>query len=273
MTAQYKVIACDLDGTLLDEHHQVGSFSAAMVRAVVARGVRFVIATGRHYREVTRIRAQLGVPGDLIACNGARVHDAAGQVTYRQDLPGDLVRELGHPALVRGTMMNAYTDDEWLVDHLVPRPAGVIDTGFANRVVDPWTAPDGVAKVFYIGQPRALQDIERDLNASFADRISYAYSLEDCIEVTAAGVHKGRALAAWLAGNGLSPADCLAFGDGMNDVQMLQLAGTARLMGNASPRVREALPGIEAIGSHRDEAMAHYLQQLYQLEPSPGGPA
>jgi Cof subfamily protein (haloacid dehalogenase superfamily) len=265
MTAQYKVIACDLDGTLLDGHHQVGSFSAAMVRAVTARGVNFVIATGRHYREVARVRAQLGVPGDLIACNGARVHDASGRVTYRQDLSADLVRELGHPALVRSTMLNAYTDDEWLVDHLVPRPSGPIDTGISNRIIAPWVAPDGVAKVFYIGEPRVLRDIERDLQTEFGDRISYAYSLEDCLEVTAAGVNKGRALAAWLAANGLSPADCIAFGDGMNDVQMLQLAGAARVMGNASPRVREALPGIEPIGSHRDEAMAHYIQALFAL--------
>lgn len=265
MTGSYKVIACDLDGTLLDGHHRVGSFSAAMVRAVVDRGVRFVIATGRHYREVTGVRAQLGVDGDLIACNGARVHDATGRVTYRQDLPAELVRELCHPALVRGTMLNVYTDDEWLVDHIVPRPQGAIDTGLAHRIVSPWITPEGVAKVFYIGELPALHAIERDLQSQFADRVSYAYSLADCLEVTAANVDKGHALAAWLDGHGFTPADCLAFGDGMNDLQMLRLAGKALVMGNASPRVIAALPGLEVIGSHRDEAMAHYLQQLYQL--------
>jgi Cof subfamily protein (haloacid dehalogenase superfamily) len=232
---------------------------------VTARGVDFVIATGRHYREVSAIRAQLGVPGDLIACNGARVHDAGGAVTYRQDLSRELVRALSEPALVRGTMLNAYTDDEWLVDHVVPRPYGEIDTGVRHRVVSPWTIPDGVAKVFYIGEHRALADIERDLQTHFAGQINHAYSVHDCLEVTAANVHKGRALAAWLAGRGLSPADCIAFGDGMNDLEMLRLAGKALVMGNASPRVREALPGVEAIGSHRDEAMAHYIEQLFQL--------
>jgi len=266
MTGSYKVIACDLDGTLLDGHHRVGRFSAAIVRAVVDRGVRFVIATGRHYREVTAIRAQLGVAGDLIACNGARVHDTAGHVTYRQDLPPEMVAELGHPALVRGTMLNVYTDEEWLVDHVVPRPQGAIDTGLAHRIVSPWRAPPGVAKVFYIGELPALQAIERDLQTEFGDRVSYAYSLADCLEVTAANVHKGRALAAWLEGNGVTPAECLAFGDGMNDLQMLRLAGKALVMGNASPRVKAALPELEVIGSHRDEAMAHYLQQLYDLQ-------
>jgi Cof subfamily protein (haloacid dehalogenase superfamily) len=266
MSAPYKVIACDLDGTLLDAHHRLASFSIAMVRAVVARGVRFVIATGRHLQEVAAIRAELGVPGDLITCNGARVHDAANRLIYRQDVPADLVRELAHPAIARGAMINVYTEDEWLVDHLEPRPHGAVSTGVNARIVDPsQLASHDVAKLFYIAAPRVLEDIERDVQARFGDRISYAYSLEDCLEITAAGVTKGRALAAWLAAQGLTPADCIAFGDGMNDLQMLQLAGKALVMGNASPRVRAALPGIEAIGSHRDEAMAHYIQALYQL--------
>jgi len=263
----FKVIACDLDGTLLDAHHGVGALSSDVIRAVVARGVRFVIATGRHVSDAAGFCAQIGIASELITCNGARVHDASGQVTYRQDLPAELVRELSHPALARGSVINLFTDDEWLIDRELARPhIPAAANSLGCRIHDPQAIDrDGIAKLFYIGVPSVLLEIERDLRSSFGDRIHIAFSLDDCLEVMAPGVNKGRALAAILEAEGISPAECLAFGDGMNDVEMLQVAGKAVVMGNASPRVKAALPALEVIGSHRDEAMAHYVRRLYQL--------
>jgi Cof subfamily protein (haloacid dehalogenase superfamily) len=262
----FKLIACDLDGTLLDAHHRVGRLSADTIRAVTALGVKFVIATGRHISQIGAIRDQIGLRSNVITCNGARVHDESGQVTYRQDLDPDLVRELSHPSLARDSMVNLYTDHEWLADRAATRPSVVPLDGFHCRILDPETLRgDGIAKVFYIGDPALLLEIERDLQLAYRDRITLAFSLDDCLEVTAPAVNKGQALAALLETNGISPAECLAFGDGMNDIQMLQLAGKALVMGNASPRVKAALPGLETIGSNADEAMAHYLRRLYQL--------
>jgi Cof subfamily protein (haloacid dehalogenase superfamily) len=267
MAGLYNVIACDLDGTLLNPDHRVGRFTIETIRAVVERGVNFVIATGRHLRECAEIRAQLGIAGDLITCNGARVHDAAEQVIYRSDLPVDVVRELVDPALARGCMINLYTDDEWLLSHHVPRQHDPsTETRFRFRLTEVRAlAGEGIAKLFYIGEPSVLAEIERDLVSRFGDRVSLAFSLDDALEVTGAGVNKGRALSAMLEAKGVDPSACLAFGDGMNDIQMLQVAGKALLMGNAGARAREALPGIEIIGRNADEAMAHYVSQLYRL--------
>jgi Cof subfamily protein (haloacid dehalogenase superfamily) len=262
----FKLIACDLDGTLLDAHHRVGRLSAETIRAVVARGVKFVIATGRHIGQIGAIREQIGIHSDVITCNGARVHDESGQVTYRQDLDLDLVRELSHPALARDSVVNLYTDHEWLADRAATRPSAVPLDGFHYRIHDPEALHGhGIAKLFYMAAPAVLLDIERDLLLAYGDRITLAFSLDDCLEVTAPAVNKGQALAALLETNGISPAECLAFGDGMNDIQMLQVAGKALVMGNASPRVKTALPHLETIGSNTDEAMAHYLRRLYQL--------
>ena len=263
----FKVIACDLDGTLLDAHHRVGDVTRDVIRAVVDRGVRFIIATGRHFSDAAGFCAQLGIASDVITCNGARVHAASGEVTYRQDLSAALVRELAHPALARGSVINLFTDDEWLIDRELLRPhIPAAANGLGCRIHDPRTVDrEGIAKLFYIGLPSVLLDIERDLVASFGDRINTAFSLDDCLEVMAPAVSKGRALAAMLEALGVSPAECLAFGDGMNDLEMLQLAGKGIVMGNASARVKAALPAVEVIGSHRDEAMAHYVRRIYQL--------
>jgi HAD superfamily hydrolase (TIGR01484 family) len=70
----YPVIATDLDGTLLNSDHQVDPFTVDTLRRLESEGVRFVIATGRHYRDVAGIRDVLGIDAYLITSNGARVH-------------------------------------------------------------------------------------------------------------------------------------------------------------------------------------------------------
>ena len=70
----YQVIATDLDGTLLNADHQVDPFTVATVRKLEAQGLKFIIATGRHYRDVAGIRDVLGIRPYLVTSNGARIH-------------------------------------------------------------------------------------------------------------------------------------------------------------------------------------------------------
>ncbi|MCA2418018.1 HAD-IIB family hydrolase, partial [Vibrio chemaguriensis] len=75
-----------------------------------------------------------------------------------------------------------------------------------------------------------------------------------------AGVSKGHALQAVAETLGLTLENCIAFGDGMNDVEMLSMAGKGLVMGTSHEKVMKALPNNEVIGSNADDAVAHYLQ-------------
>ena len=75
-----------------------------------------------------------------------------------------------------------------------------------------------------------------------------------------AGVSKGDALQAVAESLGLTLDNCIAFGDGMNDVEMLSMAGKGLIMGTAHEKVMHALPNNEVIGSNADDAVPHYLQ-------------
>ncbi|WP_152557122.1 HAD hydrolase family protein, partial [Photobacterium sanctipauli] len=77
-----------------------------------------------------------------------------------------------------------------------------------------------------------------------------------------AGVSKGHALEAVAKEKGYALADCIAFGDGMNDVEMLSMAGKGLVMGTSHEKVKRALPENEVIGACQDEAVAHYLTEL-----------
>ncbi len=77
----------------------------------------------------------------------------------------------------------------------------------------------------------------------------------------AAGVSKGRALEQVAKLKGFDLDDCIAFGDGMNDVEMLSVVKKGLVMADAHPKVKAALPNLEVIGSNTDDAVAHYLEQ------------
>ena len=90
----YSIIATDLDGTLLNTDHQADPFTVETVRELEARGVRFIIATGRHYRDVVGIRKVLGIDAYLITSNGARIHAPDNERIYARDIAPAAVRRL-----------------------------------------------------------------------------------------------------------------------------------------------------------------------------------
>ena len=86
-----------------------------------------------------------------------------------------------------------------------------------------------------------------------------------CLEIMNQGVTKASALAHLLESREYELDDCIAFGDGMNDIEMLTEVGRGCMMGNADPRVKAALPHLQQIGLNRDESVATYLRALFNL--------
>lgn len=263
----YKLIASDLDGTLLDSAHQVNAFTASTLQTLQQQGVHLVIATGRHYRDVAGIRAALGIRAHLITSNGARVHAPDDTLIHRQNVDPALVRALADPALSAGTLLNFYLDEEWLIDQPSDRLLAMHkDSGFSYRITDLHRHDgQGVAKVLYVAAHDHLLGVEEKLHARFGDRATITFSAPDCLEVMAPGVSKGDALRLILERLGIDASHCLAFGDGQNDVELLQVAGHPRIMANAHPRLAEQLPQARRIGSHQDSAVATHLRELFGL--------
>lgn len=255
------LVVTDLDGTLLTPDHQLGTFSCSVLRQVAAAGIQVVIASGRSWRDVVHYRYQLDLPMMLITSNGARVHDQDGHLLYRHDLPAATVVQILALTPPPGLRLNIYVDDRWLVTEEFPEILRLhAASGFSYERLDHHQLPtNGVAKIFWVGQPQLLNQWQQQLTATFGNQITSAFSNSDCLEMMAAGVSKGEALQVVLASQGLNAEQVLAFGDGLNDLEMLKAAGHARLMANADPRLVAQLAGVERIGHCRDEAVGHYL--------------
>jgi hypothetical protein len=266
----YKLVVSDLDGTLLGPDHRLGDYTRAVLARLRDAGVELVLASGRHYMDVRALSAQLGAEGCLITCNGAAVNDGTGALVQSQSLDPDAVRFLVRDPLFSDVHTNVFLTDAWLVEQAEPSLLRYHqDSGFHYHVVDfsALTRPD-VLKVFYYGEHDHLVRLEAAIIDRIGAQVGTTFSLPQTLEVMAAGITKGAALSLLLADRGLTPADALCVGDGLNDLEMLSLVaeggGTSLLMANADPRLHADLPQLEVIGSNASQAVARRLERLLE---------
>lgn len=259
----YKIVASDLDGTLLTPDHKLAPYTKEVLKRLHQEGRDFIFATGRHHIDVAGMREELGIPAYMITSNGARVHNCKGEAIFKQDVTPEVVA--GVVAMAKADpelKIHIYQNDQWLLNAEDEKLRDFHDT-FTYQLFDVETPPlNGIAKVFFTRDDQdhdKLVEWEDKFNAEFGDKANIAFSTPWCLEIMDANVSKGHALEAVAKEKGLTLADCIAFGDGMNDAEMLSMAGKGLVMGTAHEKVKRALPNNEVIGSCADEAVAHYL--------------
>lgn len=271
MQHPFRAMVSDLDGTLLNSHHVVGDFTIETLNALEKKGVDIILATGRNHTDVSSILGKIGAErAVMITSNGARVRDLHGNLLYSNSLPEELVLELYKtPFDDTKVCMNSYQDEGWFISKDVPAMRQFHkDSGFDYEVVDfSQHHGRGTEKVFFIGKtPEDLVEVEAYLREKFGDVATIVYSALACLEVMNKNVSKGDALKHLLASRDYELKDCIAFGDGMNDVEMLSWAGKGCVMQDADVRLKAACPQLEVIGPNSEESVARYLREQFGLD-------
>lgn len=263
----YHVVASDLDGTLLSPDHLLTPYAKETLKLLTAEGVHFVFATGRHHIDVGQIRDNLEIKAYMITSNGARVHDTDGNLVFSHDLDHDIAHDLfGVVHTNQDIVTNVYRGDQWFMNRHRPEEMKYFKEAVFNYTLfEPGLLEaDGVSKVFFTcDSHEKLLPLEQALIARWGDRVNVSFSTLTCLEVMAGGVSKGHALEAVSKAMGYSLKDCIAFGDGMNDAEMLSMAGKGCIMGNAHQRLKDLLPELEVIGTNADNAVPHYLRKMF----------
>ncbi|AXF77876.1 sugar/pyridoxal phosphate phosphatase YigL [Erwinia tracheiphila] len=265
----YPIVASDLDGTLLSPDHCLSAYARETLQQMTRKGVNFIFATGRHYIDVAQMRDSLAIDAFMITSNGARVHNTAGELVFSHNLDEDIACELyamhySNPDI----FTNVYRDEEWFLNRHCPEEMDFFRESYFNyQIYESGSLPgDGISKVFFTcGNAEQLIPLEEALIARWGDRVNVSFSLPTCLEVMAGGVSKGHALDAVAQSLGYSLQDCIAFGDGLNDKEMLNMAGKGCIMNNADQRLKNLLPELEVIGSNADNAVPNYLCKLYNV--------
>lgn len=257
-----KLIALDLDGTLLDPAGTITPGAKAAVARARAAGVRVVLNTGRPIPEAAHFAAEAGCDSLFSCLGGAAIVDGdTGAVLRRWDIPEPSGKQALELCLGREIELMIFAGEQILVDpfskesllRTYPFPA------FHNNAV---TVNDPVGYMEERGLP--LTKIHGDWNpgnyplkelAALPGVILTASNARD-FEIVPAGVDKGKALAELAAQYGVSLEECAAVGDSDNDMAMLKAAGLPIAMGNASPAVKAAAKRVVASNGEDGVAQA-----------------
>ncbi len=237
-------MALDLDGTLLGPGDTLAEEARVALGALAARGVVVALATGRMLCSAAGVQERLGVPGPVVAYNGGLIRLPDGRAVEHPVALED-ARLVGRVCRERGWYLQSYQGDALFVPEDEPRAreygriAGVPYTVDPRRVWAPEVPP---LKLLVIEPAERQPEVRQGLGPLVRGRLELANSYAHYLEITAAGVDKGTALAELCHLLGIDAGEVLAVGDGENDLPMLRFAGMGVAVGNASPAVRQAAP-------------------------------
>lgn len=258
-------IVIDLDGTLLNHDHQIGDRTKEVLQALSRQGMQLVIATGRHYQDVKKIAQQLEVPVSLITSNGARIHDGHGKLLFENHIPEKLAQQVLSLSQTHCVHRNIYQGDYWLVEE-PNKPLLAIHhaSGFEYEIVDfSKLECSQIDKFYFNADYLTLVPLEHQIRSQFGGQLSITFSTEIYLEVMNLGVSKGAALSKLCSDNQLQACEVMAFGDGLNDQDMLQWVGAPVVMENAHPELKKVVPYAAQATSNADEGVALFLQQKF----------
>lgn len=252
MSADIRLIALDMDGTLLDaDHHTIPPRNISALRAAAERGIHIAIASGRSWSLVREHAKALGCVDLAITANGAYALDTRrGEALASFPMDPRQCVDIIHILRRRGLFYELYIGpDNYMDEGDLEQAAGL---GFSARFMEMFrrntTLVPDVAQVAAQGQPGKFdifyvppadrEQVAQEIAAT--GPLAFTSPLGENMELNAPGVHKGRALAAVAQRLGLGPEQVMAFGDADNDLEMLDFAHWSFAMGNAADAVKAA---------------------------------
>ena len=260
--ASPRLVASDLDGTLLRDDGTVSARTAEVLRALTEVGIEFVLVTARPPRWVDDLTF---VPdhGVVICVNGAVVYDVAHRrviehLAMGRGLVGDLVADL------RRTFPDAEFAAErpggFAVEHAFRSPHPVpVDVVAVERIED--ALDDATVKLLFRSAATSDENLVALVDRVLDGRAVVLHSGADGLaEIHHPAVSKAAALERWATERGIVADDVWAFGDMPNDLPMLDWAGRGFAVANAHPSVLAAAD--EVCGANGDDGVAAVLEQL-----------
>ena len=249
-----RLIASDIDGTLLNPQFQISSNDLAALRQAHDSGIEIVLVTGRRHTFALPIAQQLGFDLWLISSNGAVTRSLAGETFHRDLMPLEICRELvGSMQDFRGNTVLTFdneTKGAIVLEHLDDLNTSIRRWLEKNMAYIDFVAPienaltsDPVQAMFCGSTARMVEALKTLKGSGMGNRVTVLrteYPQRDLsmIDVLNAGCSKGHALERWAAHRGFQREEVMAIGDNHNDVEMLEFAGHPVIMGNACEELR-----------------------------------
>lgn len=265
---KYKLIALDLDGTLLNTQKEISPRNRAAILAAREQGVQVILASGRPYIGMQKYMRQLGMTGDndyVLCFNGARVERATGgQVINSKMLRGKDAKLVAAYAQQFGLNTHAFSPTRGLItpqaSHYTQHEA---DSNFIDFTLLDFAELDDdepIIKSMMIDPPQLLQTIIDQMPDELSARYTIVRSAPFFLEFIHPEANKGAGVAALAQHLQIQPEEIICCGDAGNDLHMLQYAGLGVAMGNATDELKAIADYITA--DHNESGVAEVIEKF-----------
>lgn len=246
----YKLLALDMDGTLLNRKHAISADNRKWIRRAIDSGITVMFATGRESQSIKPYVEELGLTSPMVCVNGSEVWQAPDQLMRRHVLKTEWVAELYNLAKEYDCRYWAYTVDEVFTKER-----------WLERI-DPQDERQWLKFGIHCDNPSRLAEI-RAILAS-AGRYELSNSSSSNIEVNPAGISKASGIRDICKLLGIGMAEVAACGDSLNDLEMIRSVGLGIAMGNAQETVKRAAKAVT--GTNEEDGVAQAIRTYLLLD-------
>lgn len=268
-TSKYKLIALDVDGTLIGKSRRLSdAVRLALIKAQQEYGMRVILASGRPTAGLMQLAQELELArysGYIMPYNGGQIFNARSKqpiATY--PLPLGIKQELYDLSSTHGLTILTYTDSEILSERIDdPYLHKEVEiTGMPTRRVESFVndTPEVLPKCLIVGPPEQIGLMQAIVIERLGDQLNAFTSDPTFLEVVPSGIHKAATLAHLLERLDYDRAELIAVGDSFNDLEMIQYAGLGVAMANAREEIKACADYVTT--SCEEDGVAHLLDKF-----------
>jgi Cof subfamily protein (haloacid dehalogenase superfamily) len=278
-----RLIALDIDGTLLDSRFQVPPANREAIAAATARGIEVALVTGRRFDFALPVARQIEAPLTMIVSNGALIRTSDGVTHLRHILPRETAKRVLETTRewrdAAAVIFDRAGQDQVMVESI--ESDDPIRTSYYTRnrefigIVHPLDSclTEDPIQVMYSGTVERMRAAERALRAApFAADFALAVTVYDAknfamLDVVHPICSKGASLAEWAGVRNVAREEILAIGDNHNDLEMLRFAGVPVVMRNGVAELKSF--GWHETGSNDESGVAAAIELFALRETAP----
>lgn len=241
-----KLIAVDLDGTLLNSQHELSDRNEKALKDAMAKGIKVIIATGKTFPSAAHIIKRLGITLPGVFVQGTTIYNADGTLHNQKTLDINIARQVITFAEDRGYHMAVYSGKRILVRYTDKR-VEELTTHFGEPLPEAVGPLQNILDTIPVNKVLAVAPADPHRIAALRWQLSMQLNgtatllnagISDMLEVLPPGASKGGMVKALIKELGVPANQVLACGDAENDVEMLELAGIGVAMGNANQHIK-----------------------------------
>lgn len=233
-----RLIAADMDDTLLDAGSNLTARTLDVLQKAMAQGVMVSLSSGRMTESMLPFAQKIGVNAPMILFNGALIYDHRTDTTlFSNPIPADIALGVAKMIEQMGIYLQIYPGKGYYCNHRCEHTdryeASIrVKCTELGVPVSQWMQ-GGMVKMLAIATPEVIDDAQKKLRAAFPKGVNFMKSKAHYLEIVGEGIDKGSAIRVLAEKLGISTDEIMAFGDGQNDASMLAAAGWGVAMENA----------------------------------------